>query len=181
MSIRALIPPSVPYQETLSKKLYRNFVQHLSGLGMKSSLRYITRYDSFLFSSLMISIDKYHTGLLKKPTLLPKFHVIPISIIHYTLYINIYVQELNLTVVEVTNDMLACTWQEYLQCTFNYPFRELFLWAVLNNMEEMALLMWEHEEEGMVKAILGAELYRSIRISSAISLVFSGSNVRFSY
>ena len=67
-----------------------------------------------------------------------------------------------MTVVEVTNDMLACTWQDYLQCTFKYPFRELFFWALLNNMQDMALFMWEFEEEAMAKAIIGAEIYKSL-------------------
>ena len=60
--------------------------------------------------------------------------------------------------IEVSHDTLACTYQDYIQCTFIYPFRELFLWAVCNNMQEMAVFLWSYEEEGMCKAIIGAEI-----------------------
>ena len=41
---------------------------------------------------------------------------------------------------------------------FKYPFRELFFWAVINNMMEMAMYFWKFEEEGMKKAIIGAHI-----------------------
>ena len=41
---------------------------------------------------------------------------------------------------------------------FAYPFRELFVWAVTNNMIDMALYFWKFEEEGMTKAIIAAHM-----------------------
>lgn len=34
---------------------------------------------------------------------------------------------------------------------FNYPFHELFLWAVLTKRHEMAMCMWKHGEEPLAK------------------------------
>lgn len=35
------------------------------------------------------------------------------------------------------------------------PYRELFIWAVLNNMGEMAVCFWKHGKESLVKALIG--------------------------
>lgn len=49
-----------------------------------------------------------------------------------------------------------------LSIRFKYPFRELFFWAVLNNMTEMALFLWQFEEEHMAKALIAAEICREL-------------------
>ena len=47
---------------------------------------------------------------------------------------------------------------------FTYPFRELFIWAALNNMQEMAMYLLEFEEEGMAKALIGCEINNSFAL-----------------
>ena len=42
---------------------------------------------------------------------------------------------------------------------FDSPFRALFLWALLNNMHDMALYLWRFEDECMAKAIAAADIY----------------------
>ena len=39
------------------------------------------------------------------------------------------------------------------------PYNELFLWAVLCNMQQMALFMWERGDENLAKALLAGKLY----------------------
>ena len=46
--------------------------------------------------------------------------------------------------------------------TFQYPFRELFFWAVLNNMKDMAIFFWKHGEEHMAKGLIGAHICEKI-------------------
>ncbi|XP_057292178.1 transient receptor potential cation channel subfamily M member 3-like isoform X1 [Hydractinia symbiolongicarpus] len=46
--------------------------------------------------------------------------------------------------------------------TFEYPFRELFFWAVLNNMQDMAMYLWGFEEDGMAKALIAGEIYNAL-------------------
>ena len=41
---------------------------------------------------------------------------------------------------------------------FEYPYRELFFWALLNNMHKMACFLWRMEEEGVAKAIIATEV-----------------------
>ncbi|CAG0883890.1 unnamed protein product [Cyprideis torosa] len=45
---------------------------------------------------------------------------------------------------------------------FDYPFNELMLWAILTKRQQMALLMWSHGEEAVVKAIVASKLYRAM-------------------
>ena len=42
--------------------------------------------------------------------------------------------------------------------TFKYPYSELFFWAVLNNMKDMALFLWKFEEQPIAKALVAAEI-----------------------
>jgi len=42
---------------------------------------------------------------------------------------------------------------------FQYPFNELFVWAVLNNMQKMALCFWKRGGEAMAKALVACKLY----------------------
>eukprot|EP00794_Sanderia_malayensis_P009474 gene9474-10463_t len=39
------------------------------------------------------------------------------------------------------------------------PFNQLFIWAVLNNMQKMALLFWKTGEESLAKALVACRLY----------------------
>lgn len=41
---------------------------------------------------------------------------------------------------------------------YERPFRELFFWAIVSGMHEMAKYLWEFEDECMAKAIIGAAL-----------------------
>ena len=41
---------------------------------------------------------------------------------------------------------------------FQYPYRELFFWALLNNMHKMAYFLWRMEEESLAKAIIATEV-----------------------
>lgn len=45
---------------------------------------------------------------------------------------------------------------------FAFPYRELFFWAVLNNMHKMAIYLWRFEEEAMNKALIAAEINNSL-------------------
>ena len=51
-----------------------------------------------------------------------------------------------------------------LSIGFKYPFRELFFWAVLNNMPKMALFLWQFEEEQMAKALIAAHCCKQLLI-----------------
>ena len=46
---------------------------------------------------------------------------------------------------------------KYREC--QNPFKELFIWAVLNNMQKMALCFWKRGEEAMAKALVACKLY----------------------
>ncbi|XP_054906514.1 transient receptor potential cation channel subfamily M member 6 isoform X4 [Poeciliopsis prolifica] len=45
-----------------------------------------------------------------------------------------------------------------------YPFNsnDLFVWAVLQQRQQMALFLWQHGEEALARAIVGCKLYRSM-------------------
>ncbi len=43
-----------------------------------------------------------------------------------------------------------------------YPFNELFVWAVLNNMQKMAICFWKQGEESMARALVACKLYLSM-------------------
>uniref|UniRef100_A0A096MCA3 non-specific serine/threonine protein kinase n=1 Tax=Poecilia formosa TaxID=48698 RepID=A0A096MCA3_POEFO len=46
------------------------------------------------------------------------------------------------------------------QCPFNS--NDLFVWAVLQQRQQMALFLWQHGEEALARAIVGCKLYRSM-------------------
>ncbi|KAJ8947842.1 hypothetical protein NQ318_009987 [Aromia moschata] len=52
-------------------------------------------------------------------------------------------------------------------CLFEYPFNELLIWAVLMKRHKMALLMWQHGEEALAKAIVACKLYKSLAREAA--------------
>ncbi|MEQ2205905.1 hypothetical protein XENOCAPTIV_017889 [Xenoophorus captivus] len=45
-------------------------------------------------------------------------------------------------------------------CPFN--FNDLFVWAVLQQRQQMALFLWQHGEEALARVIVGCKLYRSM-------------------
>ncbi|XP_014259871.1 transient receptor potential cation channel trpm [Cimex lectularius] len=50
---------------------------------------------------------------------------------------------------------------------FDYPFNELMTWAVLTKRQEMALLMWQHGEEALAKALVACKLYKAMAHEAA--------------
>lgn len=42
------------------------------------------------------------------------------------------------------------------------PYRDLFIWAVLNNMGEMAVCLWAHGKDALVKALIGKMLFEEM-------------------
>ena len=56
----------------------------------------------------------------------------------------------------VTEAMLPMS--ERRTTEFDHPFNELFIWAVLNNMQKMAVCFWKHGEEAMAKSLFACKL-----------------------
>ncbi|XP_045461707.1 transient receptor potential cation channel trpm isoform X20 [Harmonia axyridis] len=52
-------------------------------------------------------------------------------------------------------------------CLFDYPFNELLIWAVLMKRHKMALLMWQHGEEALAKALVGCKLFKAMAHEAA--------------
>ncbi|XP_014228067.1 transient receptor potential cation channel trpm isoform X2 [Trichogramma pretiosum] len=50
---------------------------------------------------------------------------------------------------------------------FDYPFNELLIWAVLTKRQQMALLMWQHGEEALAKALVASKLYKAMAHEAA--------------
>ncbi|XP_018398032.1 PREDICTED: transient receptor potential cation channel trpm [Cyphomyrmex costatus] len=50
---------------------------------------------------------------------------------------------------------------------FDYPFNELLIWAVLTKRQQMALLMWQHGEEALAKALFALKLYKAMAHEAA--------------
>ncbi|XP_071054078.1 transient receptor potential cation channel trpm isoform X4 [Onthophagus taurus] len=50
---------------------------------------------------------------------------------------------------------------------FDYPFNELLIWAVLMKRQKMALLMWQHGEEALAKALIACKLYKAMAHEAA--------------
>ena len=42
------------------------------------------------------------------------------------------------------------------------PFNALLIWAVLTNMQKMALFMWERDDEKMASALVAGRLYKAM-------------------
>ncbi|GMT24127.1 hypothetical protein PFISCL1PPCAC_15424 [Pristionchus fissidentatus] len=53
--------------------------------------------------------------------------------------------------------------------TFEKPFHELLIWAVLTKRQEIALTMWRYGEEGLAKALIATRLYKSLASNAADS------------
>lgn len=50
--------------------------------------------------------------------------------------------------------------------TFQYPFNELFIWAVLTNRHQLALFLWKQDEEALAKALIASQLYKAMASSA---------------
>ncbi|XP_076047574.1 transient receptor potential cation channel, subfamily M isoform X4 [Oratosquilla oratoria] len=50
---------------------------------------------------------------------------------------------------------------------FEYPFSELLVWAVLTKRQGLAMLMWQHGEEALAKALIAAKLYKALAHEAA--------------
>ena len=42
---------------------------------------------------------------------------------------------------------------------FEHPYHQLFIWAVFNNMRDMALYMWEFTDEPLAASLLGKDFF----------------------
>eukprot|EP00057_Strongylocentrotus_purpuratus_P026830 XP_011681304.1 PREDICTED: transient receptor potential cation channel subfamily M member 3 [Strongylocentrotus purpuratus] len=52
--------------------------------------------------------------------------------------------------------------------TFPFPFNELFIWAVLTKRQDMALFLWQQDEEALAKALVATSLYRAMAKSAEV-------------
>lgn len=50
------------------------------------------------------------------------------------------------------------------QLSFN--FNDLFVWAVLQQRQQMALFLWQHGEEALARATVACKLYRSMALAA---------------
>ncbi|XP_044016610.1 transient receptor potential cation channel trpm isoform X3 [Aphidius gifuensis] len=50
---------------------------------------------------------------------------------------------------------------------FDHPFNELLVWAVLTKRQQMALLMWQHGEEALAKALVALKLFKAMAHEAA--------------
>ena len=50
---------------------------------------------------------------------------------------------------------------------FDIPFSELIVWAVLTKRQSMAMLMWQHGEQAMAKALVASRLYQAMALEAA--------------
>ena len=57
--------------------------------------------------------------------------------------------------------------EEYYSQTFEYPFSDLIVWAVLTKRQDMAKLMWQHGEQNLAKALAASRLYRALASEAA--------------
>lgn len=39
-----------------------------------------------------------------------------------------------------------------------YPFNDLFIWAVVSNLNDLALFLWEHDDEAIAKALVARKI-----------------------
>ena len=46
--------------------------------------------------------------------------------------------------------------------SFKHPFRALFVWALMNNLLEMSLFLWEFLDYGIATTLIATEVFNSI-------------------
>ena len=68
----------------------------------------------------------------------------------------------------VQENLLSCVPVSYTENLFNensgksgfeHPYHQLFIWAVFNNMRDMALYMWEFTDEPLAASLLGKDFF----------------------
>lgn len=47
-----------------------------------------------------------------------------------------------------------------------FNFNDLFVWAVLQQRQQMALFLWQHGEEALARATVACKLYRSMALEA---------------
>lgn len=47
-----------------------------------------------------------------------------------------------------------------------FNFNDLFVWAVLQQRQQMALFLWQHGEEALARAAVACKLYRSMALEA---------------
>uniref|UniRef100_A0A665URE6 non-specific serine/threonine protein kinase n=1 Tax=Echeneis naucrates TaxID=173247 RepID=A0A665URE6_ECHNA len=73
-------------------------------------------------------------------------------------------------VAEVGNNTLSPGLVDpLLQVSFN--FNDLFVWAVLQQRQQMALFLWQHGEEALARATVACKLYRSMAFEARQSSI----------
>lgn len=60
-----------------------------------------------------------------------------------------------------------------------FNFNDLFVWAVLQQRQQMALFLWQHGEEALARAIVGCKLYRSMAFEARQSSMDDNAAERF--
>lgn len=60
-----------------------------------------------------------------------------------------------------------------------FNFNDLFVWAVLQQRQQMALFLWQHGEEALARATVACKLYRSMAIEARQSSMDDNVSERF--
>ncbi|XP_055080003.1 transient receptor potential cation channel subfamily M member 6 [Periophthalmus magnuspinnatus] len=62
---------------------------------------------------------------------------------------------------------------------FSFNFNDLFVWAVLQQRQQMALFLWQHGEEALARATVACKLYRSMATEARLSSMDDNISERF--
>lgn len=60
-----------------------------------------------------------------------------------------------------------------------FNFNDLFVWAVLQQRQQMALFLWQHGEEALARATVACKLYRSMATEARLSSMDDNISERF--
>uniref|UniRef100_A0AAQ6A105 non-specific serine/threonine protein kinase n=1 Tax=Amphiprion ocellaris TaxID=80972 RepID=A0AAQ6A105_AMPOC len=61
----------------------------------------------------------------------------------------------------------------------SFNFNDLFVWAVLQQRQQMALFLWQHSEEALARATVACKLYRSMAVEARQSSMDDNITERF--
>ena len=50
----------------------------------------------------------------------------------------------------------------YFGVGYKFPYNELLIWAVLSNLHNMALYVWERGDENLAKALVAGKLFKTL-------------------
>ncbi|XP_016898711.1 transient receptor potential cation channel subfamily M member 6 isoform X3 [Cynoglossus semilaevis] len=62
---------------------------------------------------------------------------------------------------------------------FPFNYNDLFVWAVLQQRQEMALFLWQHGEEALARATVACKMYRSMSVEARQSGMDDNASERF--